>query len=403
MEEVLEASLVWGELVLETVTVPLWDKVTVGALFAVPEELGVRVIDFGPSPFVGERKMVTWGSLHVVVEVALSELPPARAKADGALLVGLALAAAAHAFLLLAGQTLPAEDTEITADRVVTMRAYLSDDDADVAKPSQRLEQQRGATEGRFDFGAGSGPGMAGARTTTRGPFAGAPLGAAAVSSVDAASANFGIVSLVDTIALGTSTMPGSSIRATGIDWTGGEGGGLALSGIGDGGGGPGRGVSVDPNLGLSSGAGAAGVTCDDQCARDRDRVGYSFGHGVARGNAHTVKSPTICGGDAGCAPSVTGRLPPEAIQRVVRANQGRYRACYEDALLHNPTLEGRVAVDFVIGRDGSVAVAREGEGSSLADAAVRACVVRAFAGLSFPEPAGGVVHVTYPLVFAAD
>jgi hypothetical protein len=98
--------------------------------------------------------------------------------------------------------------------------------------------------------------------------------------------------------------------------------------------------------------------------------------------------------------PSVSGRLPPEAVQRVVRANAGRYRACYEAGLARNPSLEGRVAVKFVIDRSGAVAVAQDG-GSDLPDAGVVACVVRSVLGLSFPSPEGGVVTVTYPLVFS--
>lgn len=54
----------------------------------------------------------------------------------------------------------------------------------------------------------------------------------------------------------------------------------------------------------------------------------------------------------------------------------------------------------FVIDRSGSVATAADG-GSTLADADVVACVVRAFQSLSFPQPEGGVVTVLYPLVLS--
>jgi len=43
-------------------------------------------------------------------------------------------------------------------------------------------------------------------------------------------------------------------------------------------------------------------------------------------------------------------------------------------------------------------------EGAShLPDPEVRACVVRAFAGLSFPEPEGGIVTVVYPLLLTPE
>ncbi|MBV9947987.1 MAG: AgmX/PglI C-terminal domain-containing protein [Myxococcales bacterium] len=95
----------------------------------------------------------------------------------------------------------------------------------------------------------------------------------------------------------------------------------------------------------------------------------------------------------------VNGRLPPEVIQRIVRQNFGRFRACYEAGVRGNPSLAGRVTTKFVIDRAGRVAVAADG-GSDLADAAVVRCVVAGFMNLSFPEPEGGAVSVVYPIVF---
>jgi hypothetical protein len=93
------------------------------------------------------------------------------------------------------------------------------------------------------------------------------------------------------------------------------------------------------------------------------------------------------------------GRLPAEVIQRIVRQNAGRFRACYASALRTNPSLEGRVGVEFVIGRSGAVDIAQD-SGSDLPDAAVRKCVVRSFYDLSFPTPDNGTVTVRYPLTF---
>ena len=55
-----------------------------------------------------------------------------------------------------------------------------------------------------------------------------------------------------------------------------------------------------------------------------------------------------------------------------------------------------------MIARDGSVAHAAD-SGSDLPDRKVVACVVRAFYGLSFPEPKGGIVTVEYPFVFNGE
>jgi hypothetical protein len=98
----------------------------------------------------------------------------------------------------------------------------------------------------------------------------------------------------------------------------------------------------------------------------------------------------------------VNGRLPPEVIQRIVRQNFGRFRLCYENGLKANPNLQGRVSVKFVIARTGEVATAAD-SGSDLPDQATVACVVRGFKNLTFPEPEGGIVTVTFPLVFNAS
>jgi len=91
--------------------------------------------------------------------------------------------------------------------------------------------------------------------------------------------------------------------------------------------------------------------------------------------------------------------MPPEVIQRIIRQNFGRFRACYQGGLTHAPELAGTVTVRFVIGRDGAVSSVSDG-GSSMPDPAVTSCVVRAFYGLSFPQPEGGIVPVTYPIRF---
>jgi hypothetical protein len=98
----------------------------------------------------------------------------------------------------------------------------------------------------------------------------------------------------------------------------------------------------------------------------------------------------------------VSGRLPAEVIQRIVRQNFGRFRSCYEAGLRTNPNLQGRVAVAFTIGRDGAVAGAQNA-GSDLPDAGVVSCVTGSFRGLSFPAPEQGIVNVTYPISFSPN
>jgi hypothetical protein len=180
--------------------------------------------------------------------------------------------------------------------------------------------------------------------------------------------------------------------------------GGLELKGIGDGGGGRGEGIGLGsigllghrdgpPGSGTGGGGGGARLV-----GRGGSWGGSWSSGGIGHIGHHRVKPPRVWWGDG---VSVSGRLPPEAVQRIIRQNFGRFRFCYEKGLVHAPALEGRVAVRFVIGRDGSVSSVGDG-GSSMPDPAVVSCVVRAFYGLSFPQPEGGIVTVTYPIVFSS-
>jgi hypothetical protein len=98
-------------------------------------------------------------------------------------------------------------------------------------------------------------------------------------------------------------------------------------------------------------------------------------------------------------AETTTARLPPESIRRIVHQSAGRFRACYERALLENPASAGRVVVRFVIAPDGRVARAEE-LSASLESPNARRCVLQSFFDLVFSNP-GQTVSVDYPMTFA--
>jgi hypothetical protein len=124
-------------------------------------------------------------------------------------------------------------------------------------------------------------------------------------------------------------------------------------------------------------------------------------GIGVGRGRPGRVHDSHFKG-PRYATPTTNGRLASEVIQRVVRLNDGRYRACYETGLRTDPGLQGRVTVKFVIDRTGAVAVAADG-GSDIPDEGVRRCVVASFLSLSFPSPESGSVTVVYPIAFSPE
>lgn len=163
--------------------------------------------------------------------------------------------------------------------------------------------------------------------------------------------------------------------------------GGLGLSGVGEGGDGNGQGI----------GLGRIGTYGHGNGVGDGDGFGPGTGSSFGRmGRAHQQKDISMRQGKT----ETNGRIPAEVIQRIVRQNFGRFKLCYENGLRGNPNLAGRVAVRFVIGRDGGVMSAANG-GSDIPDAGVVSCVVGGFRGLQFPQTEeGGAVTVTYPIFF---
>ncbi len=173
--------------------------------------------------------------------------------------------------------------------------------------------------------------------------------------------------------------------------------GGLGLSGTEVGGGGLGKGIGLD-GIGSTIGHGSGDVGGDGPGRGP----GHEFGPGGS-GHAGPLGGHVPTGPRLRENPITTfsGSLPREVVQRVVRQNFGRFRLCYEAGLRGNPGLTGRVAVAFVIDRNGGVAMASADRSTEMADSNVVACVVRGFQNLSFPAPKDGLVQVVYPLMLA--
>lgn len=110
------------------------------------------------------------------------------------------------------------------------------------------------------------------------------------------------------------------------------------------------------------------------------------------------------------------GQLPAGEIQRVVRAEQKKMRACYEQGLRRDAGLAGQVAVRLVINAEGRVQEATsiehpldfavtgpgdpgESRVTTLPDKAVVGCIVNVYRTLTFAKPEGPVT-VVYPLDF---
>jgi TonB family protein len=155
--------------------------------------------------------------------------------------------------------------------------------------------------------------------------------------------------------------------------------GGLGLRGSGSGGGGVGDTIGIG-GLGTKGRGGGTG--------------GYGSGVGVLGGK----KGVDI--GITSSEPTVMGSLDKELIRKVIHANRGQIRFCYESQLNRFPKLEGKVAVKFVISPSGTVASSTVAQ-STVGNAELETCVAGRVRTWVFPKPkGGGVVIVTYPFIF---
>lgn len=100
-------------------------------------------------------------------------------------------------------------------------------------------------------------------------------------------------------------------------------------------------------------------------------------------------------------SPLVMGSLNKDQIRPVIQRHRAKFAFCYERALLRQPELSGKVVLRFVIAGDGKVSKVELDRGSTLKDAAVEECLLKAAALMKFPPPAGGgEVVVKYPFLF---
>lgn len=100
--------------------------------------------------------------------------------------------------------------------------------------------------------------------------------------------------------------------------------------------------------------------------------------------------------------PKSAGRLDKDAIRKVVADNIDEIRHCYNEGLVRDPQLAGRVVVTFVIGTSGAVSSSQVAE-STVRDVQVGNCIATTVGSWTFPAPEGGSVTVTYPFVLEPE
>jgi len=147
-------------------------------------------------------------------------------------------------------------------------------------------------------------------------------------------------------------------------------------------------------SVGESFGSGSLGLKGTGVGGGTGDGIGLGSLGSTGIGKPAKGPSPKMKEGKV----DVVGKLPPEVVRRIMRANFPRYRACYDKGFASDPTLAGNVTFKFKIESTG--AIASTSAKDTFKDPKIGACLLTVLRTLSFPEPESGTVDVTYPLDF---
>jgi TonB family protein len=94
------------------------------------------------------------------------------------------------------------------------------------------------------------------------------------------------------------------------------------------------------------------------------------------------------------------GNFDSAIVVGMIRSRIGAIRACYERELKSDPSLAGRITVQFTIEERGNVTGVSVSE-NTIGNDEVGQCVARAVQGFRFnPGPEGSSVAFSYPFVF---
>lgn len=130
-----------------------------------------------------------------------------------------------------------------------------------------------------------------------------------------------------------------------------------------------------------------------------RGRGGGVKGYGT--GGIGGKRNATIIAGDG--AATFTGSIDREAVRRVVKAGSKQLKACFERGLNRDPSLYGKVVIQWTIVAGGK-AIKAKVKSSTMNAPKVERCMVNRLRTWKFPEPpVGTAADISYPFVFSAQ
>lgn len=119
-------------------------------------------------------------------------------------------------------------------------------------------------------------------------------------------------------------------------------------------------------------------------------------------GVEHEPAKPDLQGPDTSASYGNGDEVEPryrDLIRRIVRAHINEVRHCYNEGLSRDPSLAGKVVVNFTIGSDGKVAKSAVAS-STLSENTVDSCISEAVSRWKFPKTRNGQsLTVNYPFV----
>jgi len=97
---------------------------------------------------------------------------------------------------------------------------------------------------------------------------------------------------------------------------------------------------------------------------------------------------------------SVKGSIDRDTVAKVINEHANEMRGCYERALMRDPNIgAGKVLLEWTIVPAGVVGDVRT-KMATLKSAEVTSCLLDVLKQMQFPKPEGGLVIVTYPILF---
>lgn len=115
-----------------------------------------------------------------------------------------------------------------------------------------------------------------------------------------------------------------------------------------------------------------------------------NVGHGKVKGMVEARLNKSV---------KIRGGMSREAVKRVIEQHLDEVTYCYETALISNPSIKGKITMEWKILMSGAVGEVRI-KSSTIKSPEIYGCIKAAIRTWQFPRPVGNEVIVSYPFIF---